>query len=105
MGASLLRSLLTGELSAIDANRTEGSTGLLFEDLDRQGLQGVTLKRNARLKIDGLPEITAPILVKRGDGLEFVLGLHNPLTADEPGDAALRGIQRSDDHRAGLSSR
>ena len=90
VGASLLRSLLTGQASPIDAERVEASTGLLFEDLDRQGLTDVTLERNSPLDLDGLPAIIAPILVTQENGLEFVVGLRNPLTQDDPADDALR---------------
>ena len=90
VGASLLKSLLTGLPSPIDAERIEGSTNLLFEDLDRQGLTGITLERTAYLDLDGLPSVIAPMLVKRANGSEFVLGLRNPLTPDEPADDSLR---------------
>lgn len=90
VGASLLRSLLTGQPSPIEADRVEASTDLLFEDLDRQGLSDVSLERNASLNLDGLPSVVAPILVKRANGFEFVVGLRNPLTPDDPADDALR---------------
>ena len=90
VGASLLRSLLTGQPSSIDAERMEASTDLLFQDLDRQGLTDVTLERNSPLDLDGLPAINAPILVKQENGFEFVVGLRNPLTSDDPADDALR---------------
>ena len=84
VGASLLRSLLTGQLSPIDAERIEASTDLLFEDLDRQGLGDVSLERNAALDLDGLPSVTAPILIRHANGFELVVGLRNPLTPDDP---------------------
>ena len=90
VGASLLRSLLTGRHSTIDADRIEDSTDLLFSDLDRQGLECVSFERNAAVDLAGLPRVTAPILAKRTNGSEFILGLRNPLTADEPIDIALR---------------
>ena len=93
VGASLLKSLLTGQPSAIDAERIEGSTDLLFEDLDRQGVTDVTLERAASLDLDGLASVIAPILVKRANGSEFVLGLRNPLTPDEPADDSLRELR------------
>ena len=90
VGASLLRSLLTGQACAIDAERIEDSTSLMFEDLNRQGFDHVSLERNVSVRLAGLPRITAPILVKRASGTEFVVGLRNPLTADDPIDSALR---------------
>ena len=58
--------------------------------MDRQGLTGITLERTAYLDLDGLPSVIAPMLVKRANGSEFVLGLRNPLTPDEPADDSLR---------------
>jgi ATP-dependent helicase YprA (DUF1998 family) len=90
VGASLLRSLLTGQPSPIESERIEASTDLLFEDLDRQGLTDVTFERNTPLDLEGLPSVIAPILVKHANGFEFALGLRNPLTPDDPADDALR---------------
>ena len=94
VGASLLRSLLTGRLSTIDAGRIESSTDLLFEDLDRQALDGVTLERNATLELAGLPKITAPILVSQANGaVSAVVGLSNPLMPGHPVEDGLREFQ------------
>ncbi len=93
VGASLLRALLTGRVSGIGPARMDRSADILFEDLKRQGLEGITLTRAARLEIDGLVGITAPILVEHADGSRFVLGLRNPLTPDDPADDALREFQ------------
>lgn len=90
VGASLLQSLLTGLPSPIEADRVESSTDLLFEDMHRQGLSDVSLERSAALALDGLPSVVAPILVKHTNGFEFVVGLRNPLTPDDPADDALR---------------
>ena len=95
VGATLLKSLLTGQPSAIDAQRIEGSTDLLFEDLDRQGFTDVTLERTVSLDLDGLASVTVPILVTHSNGSEFVLGLRNPLTPDEPADDSLRELHDS----------
>jgi len=65
---------------------------LLFQDLERQGVDGLTLERNARLPIAGLGEIVAPIFASNPKG-KFVVGLHGPLTPDEPFDGALRDLK------------
>jgi hypothetical protein len=46
------------------------------------------------ISVRGLGDITAPIHVKRNDnGAEFVIGLHGPLTPDDPPDAGLRDLK------------
>ncbi|MYD53272.1 MAG: DUF1998 domain-containing protein [Chloroflexi bacterium] len=92
VGASLLRSLLTGEPSPIDAERIGASTQVLFEDLDRQGLADLTFERNSLLELEGFPRVIAPILIKHASGLQSVVGLRNPLTPDEPADDDLREL-------------
>ena len=89
VGASLLRSILTGEVHSMDPARLARSTDLLFEDLDRQGLAGVAFERAVALEIEGLPSITAPILATRADDSRFVFGLRNPLTPDGSSSDAL----------------
>ncbi|RJR32323.1 MAG: DEAD/DEAH box helicase [Desulfobacteraceae bacterium] len=93
IGASLLRYLINGTYPALDAERLEASTELLFEDLQRQSLEGITFRRNMALRVPGLPLITAPIHVKRSNGTEFVIGIHNPLTPDDPPDEGLRNLK------------
>jgi hypothetical protein len=66
---------------------------LLFEDLCRQQLEGVTIERNRVLTLPGFGTVTAPIYVRRGDGSEFIIGLHGPLTPDDPPDDALRDLK------------
>lgn len=95
VAASLLGSVLTGKLVTLGAERISRTTDLLFEDLERQGVQGVSLARNLQLDIAGLPTIDAPILVTRTDGSTVVIGLHDPLTPDDPGNDALREFKES----------
>ena len=93
LGASLLRYLIMGEPLSIDSLRLSHSTDLLFEDLQRQNLEGITICRNKVLSPAGLSSVTAPIHITREDGTEFVIGLHGPLTPDEPPDEALRELK------------
>ena len=89
VGASLLRYVLYGTPPTLDPARIERSTDILYEDLERQGLDGVTLGRNISLSVPGLGSIVAPILVSNGDNVQLVIGLHNPLTPDQPPDPGL----------------
>lgn len=93
LGASLLRFIIHGAYPALDPGRLTASTDLLFEDLRRQRLEGVTIERNRVLTLAGLGTVTAPIYAKRVDGSEFVIGLHGPLTPDDPPDDGLRDLK------------
>ena len=93
VGASLLRFALRGTAPTLDAARLEQSTDLLFQDLQRHGVDGLTLERDKPLSIPGLAEMAAPILASKGPGRQFVIGLHGPLTPDEPSDEALRDLK------------
>ena len=93
IGASLLRFLIHGSYPELDSERLITSTNLLFEDLDRQNLADITIERNRILSLPGLGNIIAPIYAKRRDGSEFVIGLHGPLTPDDPPDDGLRDLK------------
>jgi hypothetical protein len=73
--------------------RLERSTDLLFQDLERQGLENLTLERNKVIELPGLPAATAPIYAVRNDGTKFVIGVHSPLTPDEPPNDNLRELK------------
>jgi len=89
LGASLLRYLVRGEAPSLDKARVELAADRLFEDLSRQGLDGVSLARNARIDLVGIGSVEAPILVRSG-GREFIIGIHGPLTPDHATDEKLR---------------
>lgn len=93
LGASLLRFLIAGVPPSLEPKRLAKSTDLLFEDLQRQNLQGVIIERNIVLSPPGLSPVTVPIHVVREDGAEFAVGLHGPLTPDDPPDEALRELK------------
>lgn len=93
LGASLLRFLIHGSYPTLDSGRLAASTDMLFEDLHRQNLEGVTIERNRILTLSGFGKITAPIYVKRADGSEFIIALHGPLTPDDPSDDQLRDLK------------
>ena len=93
VGASLLRFLLRGTAPKLDPVRLQRSTNLLFQDLERHGIDGLTLERDRVLSVTGLGEVAAPIYASQGPGRQFVIGLHGPLTPDEPCDEALRDLK------------
>jgi hypothetical protein len=93
IGASLLRFALKGTSPTLDGERLKCSTDQLFEDISRQGIDGLTLERDRTVSAPGLADVVAPILARKRDGMQFVIGLHNPLTPDEPADAALRDLK------------
>ncbi len=43
----------------------------------------------------GLPQLTAPILATRGDGHQFIVALHNPLSPDYCADSDLQRLRES----------
>ena len=93
LGVSLLRFLLHEAYPSLDSGRLNASTELLFQDLRRQNLEGMTIERNRVLTLPGLHAVKAPIYATRADGSEFVIGLHGPLTPDDPPDDALRDLK------------
>ena len=95
LGASLLRYLICRNHPTMNVGRLEDSTNLLFEDLSRQDLPGVTLKSNHPMNLPGLGPVTIPIYVKRVDGSEFLVGVSDPLTHDTPADPVLRDVKQS----------
>jgi len=81
LAASLLRFIISGEPPSINENRLEQSTEMLFQDLNRQGLDNIKLERNKTISVSGLQEVKAPIyLTRKSDNTSFVVFLHNPLT-------------------------
>ena len=95
VGASLLRFLVYGTVPAVDPRRTESSTALLFEDLCRQGIEGVTVEMNYPMTLPGRGSINVPIHIERSDGSELVVGLTEPLTRDTPANPVLGDLRQS----------
>jgi len=93
LGASLLRFVLKDAAPTLSPDRVARSTDLLFEDLDRQGIDGLYLERDKKIVVAGLGDVVAPILVTTTSGARFAIGLHGPLTPNEPTDAALRDVK------------
>ncbi len=89
LGASLLRYLLFGTEPVIDHQRLSQSTDRLYEDLARQGLDGVSFRRNVQVEVPGIGDVEAPILAETASR-SFIVALHGPLTPDFPATEALR---------------
>ena len=84
VGASLLRFLLTNATPSLDEARLASSTNLLFEDIERQGVEGLTLARDGSIDVPGLGQLCAPILATNANGARFIIGLCGPLTPEHP---------------------
>jgi len=81
LASSLLRFVLSGETPVINEDRLNKSTDLLFQDLQRQGLEAVNLERDKTIALPGLDEVKIPIyLTRTRDGASFAIYLYNPLT-------------------------
>ena len=92
LAASLLRFLIHGSYPTLDSGRLAASTDLLFEDLRRHNLSGVTIERNHLMALPGFGDVTAPIYVKQASGTELIIGLHGPLTPADPSDPTLKEV-------------
>jgi len=93
LGASLLRFALYGTAPLIAPARLQASTDLLFQDIERQDVEGLTLESNAEVRVPGLSPCVAPILATNKRGGKFVVALHNPLTPGETTDDGLRELK------------
>ena len=81
LAASLLRFAISGELPTVSKDRLDQSTDVLFQDLQRQGLESITVERQKSIFVPGLNEIEMPIyLTRKADAAGFAVYLHNPLT-------------------------
>lgn len=93
IAASLLRYLLYETSPKLDKGRLTASTDRLFEDLLRQGKQGIGLIRDSVVDVPGIGAVTAPISVTGIDGRPRIVCVHNPLTPHDPEDPLLRELQ------------
>lgn len=77
--ARLLRYLLEGTLLPGDFSKTDE---MLYQDLLRQKVDGVSFRRNERINVPGIGEIVAPILAERNGGQRFVVASNSFFTPD-----------------------
>jgi hypothetical protein len=92
VGAVLLRYLLLGILPEWDEPRIDASLDLLYNDLQRQNIHGLSITRNSFLETPGLGQVPAPILVVTKDGSRRIIDITGVLTPTEPAHHALRDI-------------
>jgi hypothetical protein len=93
VGASLLRFVLSGAYPTLDAQRVERATGMLIEDLQRQGIDGLTFTRDGLIQVPGLGDVVAPIVAANDGGANFVIAMSGPLTPGVLCDERLRDLQ------------
>lgn len=83
VGAALLRYVLNGTMPTLDALRMDQSIDKLLADLQSRDVDGIEFLKNEPVDIDGLGQITAPILA-RGQGRDRIFYVQSPLTHDVP---------------------
>jgi ATP-dependent helicase YprA (DUF1998 family) len=93
VGRVLLKYLLTGTLPEWDPERVSASLDLLYNDLERQNVDGIVLKRNGNIAVPGVGSIVAPILITAKDGSNRIIDVTGALTPDQPCQPALRELQ------------
>jgi hypothetical protein len=89
LAASLLKYLVRGEEPVLGKLRLEQAADRLYEDLVRQGHADIEFRRNAPIEVPGIGMLEVPILARSG-GLDYIFGIHGPLTPDHASDEALR---------------
>lgn len=96
LGASLLEFLIDGYYRGLDSNRVESSTDLLFEDLRRQAVEGMSIIRNHPMELPRFGALTAPIFLQQPrTGLGIIIGVHGPLTPDHASNSVLADYMNS----------
>ena len=61
--------------------------------MERHGIDGLTLNRNAPVTVPGLTGVVAPILATPRKGGQVVIGLHSPLTPGASSDDGLNQLK------------
>lgn len=96
LGASLMEFLIDGRYAGLDATRVESSTDLLFEDLCRQALEGVSIERSHPMVLPGFGALTAPIFLQQHRTRSgIIIGIHDPLTPSHSSNSALGDYMKS----------
>jgi hypothetical protein len=91
LAASLLRHLLTGAQPTMDLARIKASTTVLFEDLERQEIEGLDLGFEVQVAVPGFGLLEAPILAELPDGRSVVIVMHLPFAPSVPVDPQWAG--------------
>jgi len=92
VGSELVEYLLNGKLPDFAPQRLRNSTSLLYNDLLRQGLDGITLALDANVSVAGQNPVEVPILATTSSGERFVIALSAPLTTDHPAAPSVREV-------------
>ena len=93
LGASFLRYLLYNEQPKPSKIRSDQATVMLYEDLERQGIDALKLERDAAMSIPGIGNVIAPILATTPSGQRTVIGIHGALTPGHPSDPSLADLK------------
>jgi hypothetical protein len=78
--ARLARYLLNGTIPTLEGLRSERLIDLLYLDLKRQDVEGVTFERRAMINVPGLGTLEAPVLATSDNGTEYVIDVTEALT-------------------------
>jgi ATP-dependent helicase YprA (DUF1998 family) len=92
IAAELLRFILDEQFPSLPAERYERSLDLLFNDLQRQDAPGIKFARGVSLKVDGIGEVSAPILATQGGGRQAIIEITDPLTPSYSSNPVLRDV-------------
>ena len=92
LGATLLHHMLHGGEPVFDQQRCNAMLDRLFIDIDQHLEDGFTVHREKSISVDGLGEVSVPILVRNQLDEEFVVVVHNGLTPGYLPAADLRDL-------------
>jgi hypothetical protein len=92
IGSYLMRYLATGVVAPPDRGWVDSTTDLLLNDLERQVGDLVEFSRSASARCADGVEHTAPILARRPDGSELVIGVLDPLTDSYSSDLEFQAL-------------
>ena len=89
LAADLLRYLIHGTAPSTAASRTTLVCNMLFDDLSRQGIDGLRLSRDESIDIPGIGAARVPMFAQLS-GRSLIIGTHGPLTPDFATDSTLQ---------------
>lgn len=81
LGASLLRYVVLGDAPTLDGSRMTLAANRLYEDVARQGVEGLLVERDVDVEVPGVGVVRAPLLLRK-EGSDVIVGIHAPLTPD-----------------------
>jgi hypothetical protein len=93
IAAQFLEYALTGNLPLLDPDRVSVSTRLIYEDLNRQDITGMTFDLDTEIDVPGLGLTEVPIAVRQGNSLRMVIALSEPLCSNMLCQRELEALQ------------